>query len=176
MRGIYVERWIRTDFERLWNRTQSAPAHVRWDARFSQIVYLPRTLDGPERDRYVRKLPLGLRVSGVVEKTGAVSSENGSRTTKIAFYSDGGLSLIESGTGYWRYIPMDDGFRFISYFEYATRFGPLGRVLDLVFKPFFGRETARSIDALALWLEDGVEPEIGRKRARAHRCLRRPSR
>jgi hypothetical protein len=175
MSGIYVERTIRTDLERLWTYTQSPHLHERWDLRFSKITYLPRTLDGPLRCRYIKFLGVGLRASGVGETTGIVHNENGSRTTKISFWHEGGLAPIEAGTGYWRYVPTHDGVRFISYFDYELRFGILGKFIDVLFRPLFGWATARSVDTLALWLEDGIEPERGWLRAKASRCARTPS-
>ncbi|SCE01103.1 hypothetical protein GA0115253_102725 [Streptomyces sp. Termitarium-T10T-6] len=35
--GLYIEALIRTDPERLWDRTQDPAQHQRWDLRFTEI-------------------------------------------------------------------------------------------------------------------------------------------
>ncbi len=73
-------------------------------------------------------------------------------------------SLIREGSGYWRYVPVRGGVRFLTGYAYRPRWGCLGRLIDLVFGPLFGWATAWSFDRLRLWLERGVPPE----RARLH--------
>ncbi len=174
-RGIYVERLIRADMERLWAFTQLPALHQRWDMRFNRISYLPRpSPDEPQKFLYETRIALGLRVRGEGESIGEIAAINGTRTSKLAFWSNDWKSLIRRGSGYWRYVPTDHGIRFITYYDYETRFGPPGRFADLLFRPLLGWATARSFDALALWLEDGIEPEHAGLRARASRCSRKP--
>ena len=175
MKGIYVERLIRADVERLWEFTQEPALHQRWDLRFSKIAYLPRsTPSEPRRFLYETRIGFGLKISGAGESAGEVDGENASRTSKLKFWSDDAKSLICRGSGYWRYIPTSRGVRFLTYYDYSTRFGLIGRFVDLAFRPLIGWATARSFDALALWLEEGLEPERAGLRPRAGRCLRRP--
>jgi hypothetical protein len=47
--GIYVEVPIRASMEELWEKTQNPQLHQRWDLRFTQIEYLPRKDDEPQR-------------------------------------------------------------------------------------------------------------------------------
>jgi hypothetical protein len=175
MKGIYVERLIHADIERIWEFTQNPCLHQRWDLRFSKIAYLPRaTPVEPQKFSYETRIGFGLKVCGEGESLGEVAGDNSSRTSKLKFWSDDAKSLIRSGSGYWRYIPTSRGVRFLTYYDYSTRFGFLGRFVDLAFRPLIGWATARSFDALALWLEQGVEPERAGLRPRASRCLRRP--
>jgi len=174
-KGIYVERLIRTDVAKLWTYTQDPAIHQRWDMRFSRITYLPRPLlSEPQKFLYETRIGFGLQIAGEGESIGDVANADGTRTSKLAFWSDDPKSLIARGSGYWRYIPTDRGVRFLTYYDYATRFGFLGRFIDRIFRPLIGWATARSFDALAIWLEDGIEPEQAGLRPRASRCLRKP--
>jgi DoxX-like family len=66
-------------------------------------------------------------------------------------------------------VPTDDGVRFLTRFDYLTRWGRLGERVDrMVFRPLFGWATAWSFDRLRLWLEDGSPPERTRDQAIAH--------
>lgn len=59
--------------------------------------------------------------------------------------------------------------RFVTRFDYRTRFGRAGRWLDrLLFRPLFGWATAWSFDALRLWLDRGMPPEESLLRAKLH--------
>jgi hypothetical protein len=175
LKGIYVERFIRTDLDRLWEYTQDPSLHERWDMRFSSITYLPRASDRePQRFLYATRIGFGVRIVGESESIGDVTADNGSRTSRLKFWSDSMLSLIREGSGYWRYIPGDGGIRFLTYYDYSTRFGAAGYLVDLIFRPLIGWATARSFDTLALWLEEGVAPERAGLRPRASRCLRAP--
>jgi hypothetical protein len=74
-------------------------------------------------------------------------------------------------------VPTEAGTRFITRYDYDTRFGAPGRVLDrLVFRPLLGWATAWSFDRLRLWLEEGIAPETALRRLlpRARRCRRAP--
>ena len=50
--GIYVEIPIRASMDELWEKTQNPQLHQRWDLRFSQIEYLPRQGEEPQRFLY----------------------------------------------------------------------------------------------------------------------------
>jgi hypothetical protein len=62
--SIYVETQVRGQLEDLWQRTQDPSLHERWDLRFSEIYYLPRRDDEPQRFRYETRIGFGLRIRG----------------------------------------------------------------------------------------------------------------
>jgi hypothetical protein len=91
---------------------------------------------------------------------GRRDSPDGSSTSALRFGSDEPLSIIREGSGYWKYIPTDDGVRFLTWYDYRTRFGAAGAYFDrLIFRPLIGWATAWSFDRLRLWLEQDVAPE-----------------
>lgn len=159
--GIYVEIYIRGTIDEVWRLTQTPKLHERWDLRFSNIDYLPRADAAlPQRFRYATRIGFGLNISGEGETSAVRDGVGGTRTSALTFWSDDPKSLILSGSGYWRYEPVDGGVRFITGYDYKTRFGVLGRVIDcVIFRPLLGWATAWSFDRLRLWVEDGAEPE-----------------
>jgi hypothetical protein len=91
---------------------------------------------------------------------GQRDSTDGSSTSALKFGSDESLSIITEGGGYWKYIPTEEGVRFLTWYDYRTRFGAAGAFFDrLIFRPLMGWATAWSFDRLRLWLEQGVTPE-----------------
>jgi hypothetical protein len=184
---IYVEIFIRGSLDDLWHNTQTPDLHERWDLRFSRITYLPRPDEQqPQRFRYSTRIGFGLEIAGYGETTGSRTTAGG-RTSALTFGSDDPRSLIRRGSGYWKYIPEPDGVRFITGYDYQTRFGAPGRVFDrFVFRPLMGWATAWSFDRLRLWIEQGIAPELsfrtvigwlaGRPMPRARRCKRQPQR
>ena len=174
---IYVEILIRAPLEELWTRTQRPDLHQRWDLRFSRIEYLPRPDEAaPQRFLYATRIGLGLEVRGEGESIGEKDSSDGSRTSALRFWSNDGRALIREGSGYWRYVPTAEGVRFITSYDYEARFGRLGRLVDLAFRPLLGWATAWSFDRLRLWLEEEIPPERSLRRLlpRARRCSRSP--
>lgn len=180
---IYVETLIRSDLERLWQVTQTPELHTRWDVRFTDIRYLPRPdLAQPQRFEYETRIGFGIRIRGEGESVATREAASGVRTSSLRFWSDDPKSLIRVGSGYWQYVPVPGGVRFLTRYQYETRFGRVGRAFNsAVFKPLIGWATAWSFDRLRLWLEDGVDPAVslvglitGRARPSASRCLRRP--
>ena len=175
-RGLYVEIPIRAPMEALWEHTQDPSVHQRWDLRFSRIEYLPRpSLDEPQRFLYETRIGFGLAVAGGGESTGERHAETGERTSALKFWSDSPLALIRTGSGYWKYVPVsgpvdgpDSRLRFLTYYDYKVRYGAAGRLADLVFRPLLGWATAWSFDALRLWLERRVPPEVSLRRLRLH--------
>jgi uncharacterized membrane protein YphA (DoxX/SURF4 family) len=171
--SIYVETRIRGRLEDLWQRTQDPALHERWDLRFSEIDYLPRDGDGPQRFRYETRIGFGLRVRGEGESTGIRDGAAGERTSALRFWSDDPKSLIREGSGYWRYVPTADGVRFLTWYDYRTRFGRLGRLIDrLIFRPLMGWATAWSFDRLRLWIERGIDPAHSLERSLVHATAR----
>lgn len=158
-RPIYVESLIRCDLDELWEATQDPQRHSRWDLRFGEISYLEKFDDEPQRFTYATTVA-GIRVAGTGESLGDRDRADGSRWSGLKFWASDRRSIIRSGAGYWRYVPTEDGVRFLTRYDYRTRWGRFGRILDrCAFRPAFGWATAWSFDRLRLWLEDGVTPE-----------------
>ncbi|WP_225834736.1 hypothetical protein [Streptomyces sp. NK08204] len=158
--GLYIETRIRADLDELWARTQHPARHRRWDLRFTDIDYLPRTEGEPQRFRYVTRVLPFLTVSGTGVAAGEKERPDGTRTSALRFSSPHPLSLIAEGSGYWRYVPDAHGVRFLTGYDYRPRWGAFGSVVDrLVFRPLMGWATAWSFDRLRLWLERGITPE-----------------
>jgi hypothetical protein len=172
-RGIYVEIQIRGSIEEIWRRTQVPDLHEQWDLRFTSIHYLPKGAeDEPQRFRYSTRLGFGLKVDGEGESTGS-REDSGIRTSALKFSSADPKSLIEEGSGYWRYIPTADGVRFLTWYDYRTRFGLVGRLLDrFLFRPLIGWATAWSFDRLRRWIDRGVPPRVSMRIALVHGTAR----
>ncbi|WP_103350096.1 hypothetical protein [Amycolatopsis sp. CA-128772] len=150
--ALYVETVIRTDLETLWQHTQDPALHTRWDLRFADIT------PAGDHFRYTSRF-LGVTVTGIGITAASRDWPDGSRTSVLRFASADPLSLISAGAGFWRYTPVPGGVRFVTGFDYGTRWGRFGRPADRVFRPVFGRLTAWSFDRLRIWLETGVAPE-----------------
>lgn len=159
--GIYVEILIRQSLDRIWELTQDPALHQRWDLRFTSIQYLPRaTPSEPQRFLYETRIGFGLAIKGTGESLGERTLETGEATSSLKFASDDPKSLIREGSGYWRYIPLSDGVRFFTWYDYQVRFGILGRIADrIAFRPLIGWATAWSFDRLRLWAEADQSPE-----------------
>jgi hypothetical protein len=172
--SIYVETLIRSDLERLWQATQTPELHARWDLRFTDIRYLPRPDPAqPQRFVYETRIGFGLRIRGEGESVATHEAASGVRTSSLRFWSDDPKSLIRVGSGYWQYVPVDGGVRFLTRYQYETRFGSIGRAFNTaVFEPLIGWATAWSFDRLRLWLEDGVDPAVSMERSVVHACAR----
>lgn len=159
--AIYVEVLVRGSIEELWEKTQTPDLHERWDLRFSEIEYLPRLNDAdPQRFLYSTRIGFGLMIKGEGESLGTIEQEGGRRTSSLKFSSADPKSLISEGSGYWKYVPTESGIRFLTWYDYRTRFGLFGMAVDSVlFRPMIGWATAWSFDALRLWIEKGISPE-----------------
>lgn len=153
----------------LWAATQDPARHQRWDVRFGNITYLPRPEGEAQRFVYATTVAPGVSIAGTGESLGDRHRPDGSRWSGLRFWADDRRSLIEAGAGYWRYVPTDDGIRFLTRYDYRPRWGRPGELLDrTLFRPVFGWATAWSFDRLRLWLEEGVAPERSRDQAIAH--------
>jgi uncharacterized membrane protein YphA (DoxX/SURF4 family) len=172
--SIYVEVLIRAPIDALWSHTQTPALHERWDLRFSRIEYLPREDETePQRFHYATRIGFGLEVSGEGETVGRRDSTDGSSTSALRFGSDEPLSIIREGSGYWRYIPTENGVRFLTWYDYRTRFGVAGALFDrLMFRPLIRWATAWSFDRLRLWLEQHVTPEQALRQSLIHTISR----
>jgi DoxX-like family len=173
MPGIYVEIPIRASMDELWEKTQNPQLHQRWDLRFTQIEYLPRKGDEPQRFLYRTCIGFGLKIDGQGESIGESDGIKGERTSSLKFWSEDPKSLIKTGSGYWKYVPNESAIRFFTWYDYETRFGAFGKLIDrCVFRPLLGWATAWSFDRLRLWIEKGISPEASRDRAMVYALAR----
>lgn len=151
--------------ERIWEFTQTPSIHQQWDLRFTTIEYLLKPSDeAPQRFLYQTQIGFGIKVSGEGESVGSHSKETGESTSALKFWSDEKISLIRTGSGYWKYIPAGDNVVFLTRYDYEVRHGFMGRLIDkLFFRLLIGRATAWSFDALKNWLEQGIAPSLSKK-------------
>ncbi len=165
-----MESVIKTDMERIWEATQDPQQHELWDLRFTNITYLPKKReDEPQRFEYKTNIGFGLSIAGEGESVGTKEDENGERTSLLKFWTDMPISLIKKGGGYWKYTPTRDGIKFVTLYDYATRFGFPGQIMDrFFFRPLMGWATAWSFDCLRLWLEENIHPKISLLRSGVH--------
>jgi hypothetical protein len=156
---VYVETRIEAPIETLWEYTQTPHLHQQWDLRFSEISYLPKEKE-EDRQKFLYRTAIGFGISIAGEGESYGTRERGGiRTSALKFGTDQRLSLIREGSGFWRYVPDGEGVIFLTQYDYRTRYGLAGRLLDrLVFRPLMGWATAWSFDALKLWLEKGIHP------------------
>jgi hypothetical protein len=168
-RPIYVESRIRAPLDALWAATQEPDRHQRWDVRFGEIAYQPRRDGEPQRFTYATTLAPGFTVSGTGESLGDRDRPDGTRWSGLKFWADDRRSIIAAGAGYWRYVPTEDGVRFLTRYDYRPRWGRPGEVVDrFLVRPVFGWATAWSFDRLRLWLERDIPPEHSRNQSVAH--------
>jgi hypothetical protein len=172
--GIYVEILIRGNIEEVWRQTQNPELHELWDLRFTKIQYFPRASEAePQRFLYTTRIGFGLQIAGEGESTGSREESTGRRTSALKFWSADPKSLIEEGSGYWQYIPTQDGIRFLTWYDYRTRFGAAGRFIDRIsFRPLIGWATAWSFDRLRLQVDKGLEPRVSLRLSVIHACSR----
>ena len=172
--GIYVEVFIRSSSEEIWRRTQIPALHQPWDLRFTTIEYLPRSSeDVPQQFVYATRIGFGMRIHGEGESTGNRTSSDGIHTSALRFWSKDSRSLIEEGSGYWRYIPADGGVRFLTWYDYTVRFGAIGRFIDrFFFRPLMGWATAWSFDRLRRWIEEDLHPASAMRLSQVHTVAR----
>jgi hypothetical protein len=172
--SIYVETLIRADLDVVWRHTQTPSVHARWDLRFTDIRYLPHSDPAaPQRFVYETRIGFGWRIRGEGETVATREDASGVRTSSLRFWSDDAKSLIRVGSGYWQYIPTADGVRFLTRYQYETRFGWLGHVLNAAFfEPLLGWATAWSFDRLRLWLEQGLDPATALHNSVVHALAR----
>jgi uncharacterized membrane protein YphA (DoxX/SURF4 family) len=165
-KGIYVEIQIDSSIDELWAKTQVPALHQRWDLRFTDIEYAPRpNLSEPQQFLYATRIGFGLKISGRGETLGTLETD-GSRTSALKFWSNDPKSLIHEGSGYWKYIPTQDGIRFLTWYDYTTRFGAIGRTFDaIVFRPLLGWATAWSFDRLRLWIDKQIDPSVSMRQS-----------
>ena len=157
---LYIETKIIGDMETLWNYTQDPGFHEKWDLRFSSIQYLPKKKpNDPQEFLYHTQIGLGLQVNGFGESLAVVTKGRGERTSALKFWSEEKISIIEKGAGYWKYVPEKDGIKFYTGYDYSTRWGFFGKIIDrYIFRPLMVWATAWSFDRLKNWIEKGIPP------------------
>ena len=166
---IYVQTNIETDMDTLWTYTQNPDLHTEWDARFTEITYLPKQENEPQPFLYKTKIGFGLEIAGTGESVGEIQKDTKERISALKFGTDSRLSLIRSGRGYWKYKQENDEISFETQYDYETNFGKAGQVLDrFCFRPLLGWATAWSFDALKMWLEKGYHPRLLIKKTLVH--------
>jgi hypothetical protein len=173
--GLYIETQIQGPaLDDLWHKTQTPDQHQLWDLRFTEINYLPRPNPSqPQRFAYATRIGFGLTVHGEGETVANTTDPIGKRTSSLKFWSSDPKSLIQSGSGYWQYVPSETGVTFLTWYDYDTRFGALGRVIDrLAFRPLMGWATAWSFDRLRLWIERGIAPAASLRACLLHGLAR----
>ncbi len=172
--GIYVEILVRGAVDEIWRRTQVAGLHELWDLRFTAIDYLPRPSENePQRFRYSTRIGFGLKIEGEGESTATREDVTGLRTSALKFWSSDPKSLIKEGSGYWQYIPVAGGIRFLTWYDYRSRWGAAGRLIDrFLFRPLIGWATAWSFDRLRLWIDREVPPRFSLRMALIHAVAR----
>src|SRR5258707_1269857 len=104
--SIYVEIPIRASMDELWEKTQNPQLHQRWDLRFTQIEYFPRRDGEPQRFLYRTRIGFGLKIDGQGESIAERDGDGGARTSSLKFWSEDSKSLIKTGSGYWKYVPV----------------------------------------------------------------------
>jgi len=158
--AIFVETDIAAPLAELWSRTQDPALHERWDLRFTGIAYdAPPSAGQPQAFDYETRLGFGIAVRGQGETLAERNRPDGTGLSALRFWSASRLSLIREGRGYWLYTPTERGVRFRTGYDYGTRFGLAGRIVDrFAFRPLIGWATAWSFDRLRLWLERGIDP------------------
>ena len=159
VRGIYVETRVHADGDALWHATQDLDSHVRWDLRFTGIQLARTDADGHRVFTYELRTPVAT-ITGEGTTVGERRRPDGTGTSALVFSADQSWSPLQDGSAYWRYVPTDDGIRFLTGYDYLPPFGAVGRLADRVaVRPVVGWLTARSFDALRIWLDHDIAPE-----------------
>ena len=158
----------------VWRLTQDPASHQRWDLRFTRIQYRPRPdPEQPQHFLYETRIGFGLSIKGTGESLGMRSTTGGDTTSALRFSSADAKSLIHEGSGYWRYVSTQNGIHFFTWYDYAVRFGWLGRLVDRwLFRRLMGWATAWSFDRLRLWAEEGQSPESSMSLSLVHAVAR----
>lgn len=157
---LYIEAKIKCDLDTLWTNTQDPSIHQQWDLRFSEITYLPK--DSPteaQKFLYSTKIGFGIKVNGIGESVATKTKDNGESTSVLKFSSGSKISIIKQGSGYWKYVPEPGGIKFFTGYDYETRWGLFGELIDkFIFRQLMIWATAWSFDCLKNWIEKGLHP------------------
>lgn len=162
-RRVVVEALIPAPVERVWERSQEPEQHVGWDLRFSSIRYLPECdARGYHLMEYMTRLGFGLQVAG----WGRYLRNDPLVRSTFEFGSEDPKSLITHGRGVWLYERRPEGTFFKTVFDYQTRHGVVGELLDFyLFRPMMQLATEWSFETLRQWCA-GDESAVARRRSR----------
>ena len=160
---IVVEVLVAAPLPLIWERSQNPEEHIKWDIRFSDIQYLDSCDEkGRPALLYRTKIGFGVSVSGF----GYYAHNSNHEKSVFLFDSHDWKSLITKGRGIWLYEEQDGGTFFKTVFDYQTRMGFLGTVLDkVVFRPMFQIATEWGFETLRLWCE-GDEEVVAYRRSK----------
>jgi hypothetical protein len=162
-RRVVVEALIPAPVETVWERSQEPEQHVGWDLRFSSIRYLPeQDARGFHLMEYLTRLGFGLEVAG----WGRYLRNDPLVRSTFEFGSEDPKSLITHGRGVWLYERRPEGTFFKTVFDYQTRHGVAGELLDFyLFRPMMQLATEWSFETLRQWCA-GDEGAVARRRSR----------
>jgi hypothetical protein len=97
---------------------------------------------------YRTKIGFGLEVKGI----GRYLQNTPLKHSTFEFESDDWKSLITIGRGIWQYKPCAEGAYFRTVYDYETRYGMLGEMIDaLVFRPVMQLGTEYGFETLRRW-------------------------
>ncbi|MFY1828208.1 SRPBCC family protein [Myxococcus fulvus] len=162
---IVAEVLIPAPVEVVWERTQEPQLHVAWDVRFTSIRYLPeQDARGFHWMDYRTHLGFGLEIVG----WGRYLANTPNVRSTFEFGSEDWRSPILRGRGVWLYERRPEGTFFKTVFDYQTRHGVLGEVLDAVlFRPIMRLGTEWGFETLRRWCAgDELATKRGRSRWR----------
>ncbi|MCE9668478.1 SRPBCC family protein [Myxococcus stipitatus] len=162
-RRIVAEVLLPAPVECVWERTQDPDLHTAWDVRFTSIRYLPeRDARGLRLMDYRTRLGFGVEITG----WGRYLANTPLARSSFEFGSEHPLSPILRGRGIWLYERRPEGTFFKTVFDYQTRHGALGALLDaLLFRPIMRLGTEWGFETLRQWCA-GDESAVRRRRAR----------
>jgi hypothetical protein len=163
VRKIVVEAVIPAAVELVWERTQEPVSHVLWDIRFTGIRYKE------EKDErgfflmdYRTDVAFGIEVAGEGRYLHSTPLEH----STFEFDSDDWKSIIRDGRGVWLYERRGEETYFKTVYDYAARYGWLGRALDwLIFRRLLQLATEWGFETLRQWCA-GDEDACSRRRSR----------
>lgn len=162
-RKIVVEAMIPAPVELVWQRTQQPDLHVLWDIRFTTIRYLD------EKDQrgfnvmdYRTRIGFGVDVAGFGHYLQSIPLS----LSTFEFDSHDWKSLITLGRGIWLYKQRETDTYFKTVYDYQTRHGLIGRLVDyLFFRNFMRLATEWGFETLRLWCA-GDERAVRLRRSR----------
>ncbi|AGC41383.1 hypothetical protein MYSTI_00024 [Myxococcus stipitatus DSM 14675] len=149
LQRIVVEVLLPAPVETVWERTQDPELHTAWDIRFTSIRALPeQDARGFHLMDYRTHLGFGLEVVG----WGRYLASSLHQRSIFEFGADDWRSLILRGRGLWLYERRPEGTFFKTVFDYETRHGVLGEVLDAaLFRPLMRLGTEWGFETLRRW-------------------------
>jgi len=162
-RRIVVEALIPAPVELVWQRTQEPALHTEWDVRFTSIRYLPeQDARGFHLMDYRTHLGFGLEIKG----WGRYLANTPLVRSTFEFGSDDLRSVILEGRGLWLYERHPEGTFFKTVFDYQTRYGVVGELVDAaLFRPVMQLGTEWGFETLRRWCA-GDEGALARGRSR----------